>query len=609
MTTTFGRLLFVLLILAAPPLAARAQQPRHIVRGRVTSDSGTAIAGADVIVTIAPTTESVAGRSDSTGAYRIPITNPTGEYLVYISAIGRRPFRQRISIAPGDTVAVVNARLPLAVTRLAGVRIQAQHPRAPRSLDPDAGPESTNGNNHISDGVTNALPPELQGNFEALASLIPGVSIGTNGVSAFGLGSDANMTTLNGMSFGGGSIPRDLQTTTMFFTSPWDPARGGFSGVLTSATVSRGTNIAQRRAHLTLDSPGLQVGDPIAARYGQTFTNVQVSDTRSGAFSLDKYFYNFGIQASQRMASVSSLLDFDGDALDHAGISADSARRLVQLLQAAHIPIAPDGAARQRMTRNAQFVGRFDRALPISSPALPPPPAFDLLVGANIGDARGLALSPATLPATTGKSSIAGGFVQGQYARNFGKDGVYTNETSVGFSYADTTGAPYLSLPSADVLIASVLTGADPTVGFLGFGGNSLFARQTRKMAWEANNQTDFLINAHQSLPAKLYLQARYERYDQSVAANRLGSFDFASLNDVAAIRRAHLREHSTYRTARAASGSEPLPQAAATRRRIGCSRAARASTRTPLSDCRRATRHSFPLLACAATCRRARSR
>src|SRR5262249_28595044 len=50
----------------------------------------------------------------------------------------------------------------------------------------------------------------------------------------------------------------------------------------------------------------------------------------------------------------------------------------------------------------------------------------------------------------------------------------------------------------------------------------------------ELVNQTSFLINAHQSLPATLYLQTRYEHYDQSLAANRLGSFSFASLSDLA---------------------------------------------------------------------------
>lgn len=529
------RATMVLIVLsAAIPRPALAQQRAQVIRGRVTTDSGAAIPAADVIVTIAPTTESIAGKSDSTGGFRIVVPHPTGEYVVYIGTVGRRPFRQRVTISANDTDAVVNARLVLSVATLAPVRVQAPHARAPRSLDIDGGPQSTNGNNHIFDGVTNSLPPELQGNLEAMAALIPGLSVTSNGVSAFGLGSDANMTTLNGMSFGGGSVPRDLQTLTTFFTSPWDPAHGGFSGVLTSATVARGTNIGRRRAHATFDAPALQTGDPIAARDGHKFTNIQLSDTRSGALSLDKYFYNYAVQASERMANVSSLLDVDTDALGQSGVSADSARRLVALLQGAKIPLTAGGVPRQRITRNVQFLERFDRALPAPSPAIAPPPAFDLLIGVSYADSRGLALSPTTLPAMSGQTRSGGGFLQGQYLRNFGKDGAYTNETSVGASYADTSGSPFLSLPSADVLIASSLAGADPTVAFLNFGGNSLLARDTRKWAWEANNQTDFLINDHQSLPAKLYVQARYEQYDQSIAANRLGSFSYAALNDVA---------------------------------------------------------------------------
>jgi hypothetical protein len=521
------------ILLLAVPFTARAQQHQHLIRGRVTTDSGAALPSADIIVTVAPTTQSISGKSDSSGRYRIVIPNPTGEYLIYITALGRRPLRRRVTIGANDSTAVVDAQLPLAVTRLVGVRVQGQRARAPRSLETDR-TTPTNGNNHLADGVTNALPPELQGNFDAMAALIPGLAVTANGVSAFGLGSDANMTTLNGMSFGGGSVPRDLPTSATFFTSPWDPTRGGFSGVLTSATVSRGDNITHRRAHLTFDSPSLQLGDPIAEHFGQKFTNIQLSDARSGALSLDKYFYTYAIQASRQTANVSSLLDVDADALAHAGVSADSVRQLVALLQDARIPLAAGGVPRQRMTRSIQFLERFDRALPAPSPAVAPPPAFDLLVGANYADSRGLALSPTTLPTTTGKSFTGGGFLQGQYIRNFGRYGAYTNETSLGFSYADTIGSPYLALPGANVLIASSLAGSDPTLASLSFGGNGLLTRNTRKWAWEANNQTDFLINDHPSLPAKLYFQSRYERYDQSLPANRLGSFNYASLSDVA---------------------------------------------------------------------------
>jgi hypothetical protein len=111
------------------------------------------------------------------------------------------------------------------------------------------------------------------------------------------------------------------------------------------------------------------------------------------------------------------------------------------------------------------------------------------------------------------------------------------NETTASVSLDETRGQPYLTLPSGNVLIASALPGETSTLGSLSFGGNSGLARHTRNVAFEAMNQTSFLINAHPTLPTILYFQTRYEHYEQSLAANRLGSFSFASLGDLASQR------------------------------------------------------------------------
>jgi hypothetical protein len=439
-----------------------------------------------------------------------------------------------VTIATADTAATVDAKLASAVTTVAGVNVQAQRPRPSASLGGDGRPIVPDGLNRAFDGVSNSLPPELQGNIDAMASMIPGLSVSSNGVSAFGLGADANMSTLNGMSFGGGSVPRDLQTTTTFLTSPWDPTIGGFSGALAAVNVARGDNITRRRGRITLDAPALQVADPVAVRFGQKYTNLQLGDVGSGAFSLDKYFYNYGLQASRQTADVSSLLDVDADALAHAGIAPDSAFRLNQILAAAHIPLTRGGIPSQRTNTNVQFVERFDRALPNPAPGATPAPAFNFLVGANYAESAASSLSPIALPATTGKTTTGGGFAQGQFSKYFGKFGDYINETAAGVSYNENRGSPYLQLPSANVLIASSLAGTEPTLGSLTFGGNSLLARDMRTWTFDVHNQTDFLVNDHVSLPAKLYFQSRYDHYDQSIATNRLGSFSFNSLGDVA---------------------------------------------------------------------------
>src|SRR5438105_4207645 len=192
----FGTLAVALL--GALPTIGRAQTKHHAIQGRVTTDSGAAIPAADVIVTIAPTAETVVGKTDSSGAYRVAIPNPTGEYLLYVGALGRKPFRQRVTIAAADSEAVVNAKLAATVVAVAAVRVEARKPRPARALGGDGTP-GTDATDKTVDGVSGALPPDLQGNLEAMAALIPGLSLTPGGVSAFGMGSDANATTLNGL--------------------------------------------------------------------------------------------------------------------------------------------------------------------------------------------------------------------------------------------------------------------------------------------------------------------------------------------------------------------------------------------------------------------------
>ena len=168
-----------LLLLVATPAALLGQGRVHTITGRVTTDSGTAIPAADVIVTIAPTTESIAEKTDASGAYKlvIPAEKATGEYLLYIGALGRRPFRQRVTIKSPDSTAAVDAKLAAVVTksrpsksarRTAPAAIAR---RRQRTGDPGGRTQPR------VDGVANSLPPELQGNFDAMATLIPGLAV------------------------------------------------------------------------------------------------------------------------------------------------------------------------------------------------------------------------------------------------------------------------------------------------------------------------------------------------------------------------------------------------------------------------------------------------
>ena len=60
-------------------------------------------------------------------------------------------------------------------------------------------------------------------------------------------GPSTSLTSLSGLAFPGGDLPRDARTITRFRSSPWDPTVGGFSGVQISTTLAPGGNIASRR--------------------------------------------------------------------------------------------------------------------------------------------------------------------------------------------------------------------------------------------------------------------------------------------------------------------------------------------------------------------------
>ena len=527
-------LVWIAVVALLPLHSARTQTRPQIIRGRVTADSTTApVAGANVVVTVAPTAEVLATHTDSTGGYRIVIANPTGEYVLNVNLIGWRAFKQRVNVAPPDSVATVNVKLFQIPQTLATTVVQATHPRPPRgdalSRNPDV-----NGANKIVDGVTNALSPDLQGNIDAMASLIPGLTPTAGGYSAFGLGPDANMKTLNGMQFTGDALPRDLATTTTFSSSPWDPTRGGFSGGFSSTTVASGSNIFSRRGRLTLDAPSLQVTDPVAARFGQRFTNVQAGGSNSGAFALDRYFYDAGYQASLNRAPLSSLLDVDAGALEHAAIAPDSAFRLVRLLQAEHVPLTRGDIPDERTTASATVAARFDHTLPSVGPGATPPPQWNVTTGGTYAKTYGQSLSPLAPPATSGRSVRDNAYVQGLYSRFFGAYGSYVNETAANVSFNESKGTPYFALPGGSVLIASSLADGTPTFGTVSFGGNGALASDTRQTAFELNNRTNLLLRDKLSLPATIYLQSRYEHYDQSISANRAGAFSFASLGDLA---------------------------------------------------------------------------
>src|SRR5437588_6618414 len=132
--------------------ALTAQTRPQVIQGRVSASTGVPVPAPNVMVTVAPTAEILSTRTDSLGAYRVVIVRATGEYVLNVNLIGWRPCRQRVNIAPPDSVATVNVKLAQIPQQLAAVQVRSQRPRPPRGGAGETGPPQVDGTNKQVDG-------------------------------------------------------------------------------------------------------------------------------------------------------------------------------------------------------------------------------------------------------------------------------------------------------------------------------------------------------------------------------------------------------------------------------------------------------------------------
>lgn len=333
----------LLAIALAIPVALRAQVARDVIRGRVTSDSGTAVAAAQVIATRAPDRAIFRTTTDIDGRYTIAIDSGTGDYLVHISlptqptwaAVRKRVTRK----TPGDSVFTVDAVLKTpAPQQLEAVKVEAAKP-TPERDEQTLATKEVGGSEQVAAGVFAALTPDLRGSVLAAANTLPGITPGAGGFSVMGMSPDQNRTTLNGMSFGGASVPRDAPTVMSVATSTYDPARGWFSGGEANVSVSSGILFSHASASVSLDAPPLQSDDALARQLGRQFTDVQLGTGGNGVMFDDKISYGYGVKGTRRTADVATLTNAGADVLQHAGVARDSVARLLQVLSAKGIPL------------------------------------------------------------------------------------------------------------------------------------------------------------------------------------------------------------------------------------------------------------------------------
>lgn len=536
-----GRLLLAFAALIVSGLGSRvsAQAPIHrdVIQGTVTSDSG-AVAGADVIVTMAPDRLSEAAKTDVAGHYAIVFERGTGDYLVHVSATGFETFRKRVTRTGADSVLTVDVKLARGgVQQLAKVQVKATVEKPQRS-DGYFGENEVGASEQSAEGVNGAVPADQAGDLSATAALVPGVAMTPGGFSVGGLSASQNSTTLNGMAFGGSDVPRDARTSVRIASSTYDPSRGWFSGGNEDVTLAPGQIFSTRRAHVTLNAPFLQANDPIASQTGGRFTSIGGSLGGDGALFDDRYVYNYGIDVSRRSNDVAWLQSARPDVLARAGVAADSVARLTSILGAAGLPLTTRGIPSSQVAQNVSFIGRFDHAPYNWDNFESARTTYGVLAYAKLGSSDPIGLAPTATAGHGGQSTKQIGMLQALYSTYF--HGNWLTDLSSAITVAHDRTTPYLSLPGGSVLVSSTLADTPdgvPTAGVtsLQFGGNGALLSDQRRWTWETQSRTQFYARGRATHKVAMSGDVRLDGVRSSDIGNPYGTFTFQSLGDLAA--------------------------------------------------------------------------
>jgi hypothetical protein len=509
------------------PAALRAQT--DVVRGRVIGPDSTPVERATITVTSLRGTVSRSTRTDKDGRYTVAFPGTDGDYFISVAALGFASKRFEVKRTADQEILVGNARLAVIAQQLDVMKIDATRQRVARGDAPiDVGGSERS-------PTSGALSADPFADLAALAASMPGVQLipsndGPNGFSVLGLAADQNITTLNGMTFAGSSLPRDASVSTSLVTTPYDVARGNFSGGMLAIRTDPGSNYISRLGGVNVDAPRLQMADPVTRSLGQQYRSVSVGGKAQGPIQSDNSFYSIAYQAGRRSSDIQSLLNTSPIGLAAVGVAADSVARLLSVLERSGVPVTTGRVPSARYNDNASVFGTLDFAPPSSTSGQ----AFNVTFNGAWNRAQPALASAAELPAHNGERESWFGVLQGRQSAYYAF-GVLS-ETSVGVSRLAANGSPFAEMPSAIVRINSALTNGSANVQEVAFGGNADLGASQTTTSLQAMNQLSWFSedNAHR---LKLTTELRRDQFAQDMTANRLGLFGFTSLADVEANR------------------------------------------------------------------------
>lgn len=475
-------------------------------------------------------------RTDKNGRYTITVPGGEGDYWVTFSAIGFTPRRYEVKRTADQEILIADARLSTSVVNLQAFTVNERVAASRQDTVSDVG-----GTEKPLTADMGLLTADQLGDLTAMAASIPGVQLipgadgGADAFSVFGLGGDQNNTQLNGLSFGDASVPRDAAVSASLVTSPYDVARGGFSGGSLQIRTRSGSNFKTRSLSSNLNAPSLQWSDPIGRSVANQTTAISLGGAASGPIKMDRLYYSSSFQYNRNTRDLLTLLNSSALGFETSGIAADSVNRFLSILNAQSIPATTGSYPGQYDQQTGSLLTSIDFNQPNSNRGN----TYSLVVTGN-GNftkpaATGFGGGGSTILSTPSRAGTQDSWslgLQGRHSGLVGWQGILT-ETNVGYSAQHSSSTPYVLLPSASVRVNSTFADGTGSVSNLNFGGSPNLGTSSLNTTLSFSNTLSWFSpdNRHR---VKFTTELRREDQSQDLTNNKYGTFTFNSLADVA---------------------------------------------------------------------------
>src|SRR4051812_17818253 len=470
-------------------MSAGAQES-DVIRGKVTGPDSLPLENVKVTAMSLATNQSISRNTGKDGRFTIVFPNGGGDFILSYSAIGFQPQQKEVKREQDEAILLADQVLGKSPTQLQAIRVTALRQQVDRNDDSRNGGGVGSGDRGID---LSQVGIGAQGDLAAMAASLPGVTYipgadgGPAGFSILGLGADQNLTTLNGLNFAGSDLPRDAVTTGRVSSNPFNPSQGGFSGGQLSLRTSPGTNFVQQSVHLTMDSKALQFTDQAGQQLGQQYNNVTASGAWRGPLVLDKAYYSTSFQGSRQMSDLQTLINYQTDSvgLVSLGISPDSAARLTSLLNGIGIPVN-SGVPTSKINDAASGIMQIDWT---------PSAGHNFTFTGNGSWRRAQAAglnSIRQIPTNGGETQNYNTAVQARHSSYFGNG--FLDETNTALQLAHNNADPYVTLPDANIRVASTFPdGTAGSVQTLTVGGNPGYPTDSKTLSWQTTNSTSWI--------------------------------------------------------------------------------------------------------------------